>query len=162
MGYWDNKDINSASGSRGGLYLAANANFVVEVQRCQMIKKRNGDNCFIAELKVLQTDCEDEKMKPGSLPAFFVNMDGDWPDLSLGNVADFMRAGLACMAEMVGEDHDDIEDIEVSPDVADSITEEDNLLAGTIMGVYTFTKEGKTFTNHRWSIPDNLNDFVTD
>lgn len=160
MGYWKNREekLGDARGTQGGLYFVP-GNYIAQIQRCKMIETRDKDEAFIAEFKVLETDVEDVSLKPGAQPSYFVNMDGKFPALSLGNVADLMRAGLASLAEQHGEEHEPQDEIEITDDIADAITEEDNLLAGVFLKVYAFnkpTKEGKPFTRIKWSVPENL------
>jgi hypothetical protein len=164
MGYWTNRKekINDARGTQGGLYFVP-GNYIAQIQRCKMIETRDKDEAFVCEFKVIETDVEDKNLKPGSQPSYFVNMDGKFPDLSLGNVADIMRAGLASLAEQHGEEHEPQDEIEITDEIADAITEEQNLLAGVFLQVYAFnkpTRENKPFTRIKWSVPENLKELV--
>ena len=148
---WDK--IQEARGTKGGLYFKP-GNYLAKVQRCMMIKTRQGHEAFVAEFEVIETDVEDVNLRPGAKPSYFIDMDSEFPELSLGNVADFMRAGLDSLAKQ----HD--EEVPVlTPVVAKAITEEDNLLAGVFIDVYAFnkpTRKGKDFTRINWSTPQDV------
>lgn len=160
MSFWnklqdDKVDINEAKGTEGGLYLIP-GNYKVEVQRCKMIKTRERHDAFVAEMKVLWTDVESQSLKPGSMPSYFVDMDGKFPELALGNVADFARVGLASLAAKYGKDVPPLEEIPLDTDTMNKITQAKNLLAGTILEVNAFnkpTREGKDFTRLKWKVP---------
>lgn len=149
--------IKGARGSRGGLYLGP-GNYVVQVLRCQMRESFKGKNCFIAELLIVESDVEE--LAKGAEPSFVINLDSDYPDLALGNVADFMRAGLASLADQHDETRpDDLEEVEVDEEVADTITGEDNLLAGVYLTAKAWnhkTREGNDFTRIKWGVPDDV------
>lgn len=159
MGVFSN--IKDAKGSRGGLYIQP-GNYVVQILRCQMRKNYAKKNCFIAELLVIKSDNED--LKAGSEPSFVINLDSDYPDLALGDVADFMRAGLASLADMHEEPRpDDLDEVEVDEEVADTIAGEDNLLAGTYLTAKAhnrITREGNDFTRIKWGVPEDLKDLA--
>ncbi len=159
MGFWDNKNINDASSTKGGLYFEP-GNYLVQVQCCKMIVTRNKDNMFVAECIIIKSDSDNKSLQPGAEPAYAVNMDGRFPDLSMGNVADFMRAGLASMAEQVGEEHEEVDKIEIDDDTANSITdEEENLLSGVFLEVKAWnkpTREGNDFTRVNFRVPGNV------
>lgn len=155
MGFWDqlkDKDINEAKSTEGGLYFSP-GNYIAQIQRCKMIVTRDKKNAFIAEFKIISTDVDDPNLKPGSEPAYYVDMDGKYPELSLGNVADFVRAGLASLAVQHGEEHPPIAQIELTKKVANSVTGADNILAGVYLDINAYHKTGKTFTHFKWRVP---------
>ncbi len=162
-------DIGGKKAAGGGVYLLP-GNYRVEVTRCFTDKAREGYDFFCAELKILASDSTDAKMKPGSGASYFVKRDLRWPDLFLGNVADFMRAGLAAYAlqtegvvlplDETGLDGDKA----AAAATADEVTD-NGILNGTILDVHVFEKEKKTkstdgkgdsFTHHRFSVPLDL------
>jgi hypothetical protein len=159
MGFWDkvsDEEINNAEGSKGGEYLLP-GNYVVQIQRCKEFTTREKDEAFIAELLVIESD--NEKMPPGKKPALFIKELPKYPELYLGNVADFIRAGLASMAEQHGEECPETEEIQLTKELGLSVTGTDNLLAGVYLTAYAFnkpTREGKDFTRINWSTPPNL------
>jgi hypothetical protein len=162
MGYWDKKDIGKAKGTEGGLYFKP-GKYLAQIQRCKMIETQKKHEAFVAEFKIIETDVEDPNLQAGAEPSYFVDMDGEYPDLSLGNVADIMRAGLASLAEQHGEEHPVPDQIELSDEIANAITEEDNLLAGVYLDVYAFnkpTRAGNDFTRFKWRIPENLKEIL--
>ncbi len=153
--------IKDARGSRGGLYIKP-GNYVVKVMRCRMVDSFKGHTNFIAELQVVESDVED--LDVGSEPSFVINMEGEYKDLALGNVADFMRAGLGSLADRHGESRPaDLDEVDVDEEVADTVTGEDNLLAGVFLTAKAWnheTRKGKDFTRIKWGVPDNLKELV--
>jgi hypothetical protein len=148
------KDIKGARGTKGGLYFVP-GNYLVLINRCKLGETRKGIDFFVAETKVVWSDVEERK--PGSEPSYMVTMD---KDPALGNVADFMRAGLACKAvQQLGatiEDIGEIDEIELSEEEAEEIVGEANPLAGVVMALNAFNKPtaaGKDFTRVKWAIP---------
>ncbi len=79
-------------------------------------------------------------------------------------VADFLRAGLASLADQLGEERpDDIDDIELDEEIADSIVGEENILSGVFLSAKAFdkpTQKGGIFTRIKWGVPENLKEFV--
>lgn len=163
MGFWNkvtDEEVNNASTSGGGLYLLP-GNYIVQILRCKEFTTRAKDEAFIAELLVIESD--NEKMPAGSKPSFFVKQLPEYPDLALGNVADFIRAGLQSLATQHGEDCPDIDDIELTVETGESVTGSDNLLAGVYLAAYAFnkkTKKDNDFTRIEWSVPDNLDEIL--
>lgn len=161
MSFWDqfeDEEIDSVKGTEGGLYLKP-GNFLLQVQRCKMIETRDGNDAFVAELKVIETDIEDKDLQPGAEPSLYVNLSGKFPKLALGNVNDFVRAGLGSLAQQHGEDHPPLEEITLNKDIMKKITGAKNLLAGVYLDCNAFnkpTREGRDFTRMKWKVPDNV------
>lgn len=153
--------IKEARGSRGGLYIQP-GNYIVKVMRCRLVDSFKGNTNFVAELIVVETD--NESLSVGSEPSFVINMDGDYKDLSLGNVADFMRAGLASLADQMDEQRpDDLDEVEIDEEVADTVAGEDNLLAGVHLTAKAWnheTRKGTDFTRIKWGVPDNVKELA--
>jgi len=152
------KGIRESKGTEGGIYFKP-GNYVVKVERCKEGKKRNGTPFFVAECLILKTDVkDDDQMLPGRHAAFFVQF-ADYPELSLGNVGDFMTVGMQSWFlqhnETVPEGFFGTGDTpRVDEVTADEIVSEENTLSGTIMSLEAYnkpTKENKPFTRHRWS-----------
>lgn len=143
--FWDNIEDNS--GTEGGEYFTP-GNYFVKVIRCKEINTENGTHAFVAECEVLESDNDETKV--GSHPSLFVNMNHKWPKLAKGNIADFMRAGLASAAEAMGE-----EAPELNKQMAMLIKGEENILAGTFLAVRGWNKKTKEkkedFTMLEWT-----------
>ncbi len=161
LGYWDRvkgNALNEARGTQGGLYFKP-GNYLVQVQYCKMIKTQQQHEAFVAEFKIVATDQNDPNLQVGAEPSYFVDMDGKYPDLALGNVADFIRAGLVAASHQAGDEAvPSVDDIELTTDIGKAVTGEENLLAGTFLHAYAFnkpTREGKDFTRFRWRIPES-------
>jgi hypothetical protein len=76
----------------------------------------------------------------------------EYPDLSLGNVADFMN--IAMQSYFVQNEMAPPEGFEVDEEIANEIAGEENILAGTMVAVEAFnkkTKAGNDFTRYKWS-----------
>jgi hypothetical protein len=161
MAFWDKvtkEQLKDARGTQGGLFFRP-GNYLVQIQRCKMVETRQKHEAFVAETKVLETDTQDPNLQAGSEPAYFVDLDGKFPELAEGNMADFLRAALASFAHQNGEEHPPVDEITLTPEIGKAVTGEDNLLAGTYLQVHAYnkvTKEGKDFTKFRWRIPENL------
>lgn len=162
MGFWDkvkDKDVNDASGTKGGLYISP-GNFIFQVQRCKMIETRDKHDAFVGELLTIESDSE--KLVAGDRPSYFMDMD-KFPELAMGNVADFIRAGLASLAAQHDEECPDMEDIELDAATGKAVTGSDNILAGVYLQCYAFnkpTKTGNNFTRTIWSVPENLDELL--
>ena len=143
--FWDNIEDNE--GTDGGEYFTE-GNFFVKVIRCKEIDTEQGAHAFVAECEVLESDSETTKV--GAHPSLYVDMNSKYPKLAKGNIADFMRAGLASAGEAMGE-----EPPALDKDMALAIKGEDNILAGTFLAVRCWikiTKEKKVpFTMHEWT-----------
>jgi len=164
MGVFSN--INKAGGSGGGLYIVP-GKYIFFIKRCKMIQGDfSKDRYFIAELEVISATktAENAPNHVGSEPDYMVNLDGKFPDLAMDNIADFMRVGMAGLADMSGEDRpEDPFTLDIDEETADSICEEDNLLAGTFIECNAFnkpTRDKKDFTRTKWSVPKNLDELV--
>lgn len=158
MGLWDkvkDEDINNARSTKGGAYFKP-GNYVVRVLRCKELETRAKDEVFIAECEILDTD--NDECPVGYRPALYIEKNPAYPTLWLGNVADFIRAGMASLAVAQGEEPPPAEKIELTKAVGEAVTGEENLLAGVILMVYAFNKETKEkkkpFTRFEWTVPD--------
>jgi len=145
--------LRKAHSTEGGLYISPGT-YLLEIQRCKMIETLAQEKAFIAEFKVIESD--NPVLQAGAEPSYFVNMEGKYPDLSLGNVTDFMRAGLAAAALEEGVEAPPAAETVIDPEIATSITGESNVLAGVKIECYAFnkpTKAGKDFTRFKWRVP---------
>jgi hypothetical protein len=147
-------DIKGKTGTEGGNYFVP-GNFVVRIEKCKQGETRSNKPFFAAECRILESDAEE--LKVGSSASFFVLFD-EFPELSLGNVADFMNAAMA--SYFVQNKMDPPEDFEVDEEIAEEISGEENILAGTLISVEAFNKKtraNKDFTRYKWTpITDEL------
>lgn len=158
MGLWDgisNKDMNEARSTKGGVYFKP-GNYVVRVHRCKELVTRAKDEAFIAECEVLDSD--NPECAVGQRPALYIEKNSAYPTLWLGNVMDFVRAAMASMAVQNGDEAPPPESIELTKEVAEAVTGEDNLLAGSILMVHAYNTKtkgkGADFTRFEWTVPD--------
>jgi hypothetical protein len=145
-------DIKGKTGSSGGQYLSEGL-YVVQVERCKqdVSKKQDHKPYFAAELKVLESN--NEEIKVGTSRSFVVKFKGEYPELDLGNVADFMNAAMKSWFVQQGMPVPD--GFEVDEETAEDICGEENVLAGTILPVEVQnikTKKQNDFSKHKWGL----------
>ena len=145
-------DIKGKRGTQGGVYFEPGL-YLVEVNRVKLGKTRKGEDFFVVETKLLESD--NENRPEGSSCSWMVMFKHD---AALGNIADFCRAGLyACAVQNEadpGVKH--FEEIEIEDDDAEEICSEENPLAGTVLKVEAVnvkTRAGKDFTKVTWAPP---------
>jgi hypothetical protein len=108
--------------------------YQVEILKVKEIKSRKGDEMVVVEQKVLRT----------SNPAHPVGSQVDYCynfrfDSTEREVKAFFMVAAECNSE------------ELTPAALDALTGPDQPLAGTVLDVTYYNKEGKTFTNAKWS-----------
>lgn len=151
-------DIGTAKGTEGGVYFLPGI-FRAQIQRCKQTETRKGKPFFVAEFKILQSNNPGRAV--GSSVSFMVTFDlGDKEMFRLqqGNVADFMRVGLAAYAKQKEGVTIKPEEVPLDEATADKISNQENMLVGTIVDVEAFnkpTKAGTDFTHHRWKVPED-------
>jgi len=139
-------NIKNARGTRGGIYFKPGL-YDVTISRVRTGKTRAGDDFFVVEANVDTSTCEEI---PAGASCSWMGLLKH--DSTLGNIADFCRAGLFEYAKQNGKDpgvksFDDIELDEAT--VENAIAGDDNILAGIKMKVEAYsiqTKAGKDFT----------------
>lgn len=145
------KGIGSKTGTKGGNYFGPGS-YLVQIDRCTAGEGSFSKKKFVAaECTVLETDVEG--LKVGTPKNFLVMVD-KFPELALGNIADFFRAGLAAKATALGHPTRP-EEIDLTDEDADDICGEENILAGVRLKLFAYVKEtrtGKPFTVHQWSV----------
>lgn len=154
MSLFGGKDMNSQSASGGGSYFKEGV-FLVQLKKSFGKKGFKGET-FIAELKVLESD--NEKIKVGTTRSFVQKLSPhEYPEMAYGNVADFMRHGLASWMDAAGMDRPkSVDDIDLPDDVADAICSEDNPIQDIVLVLECttiVTKKGNDFTKHKWAVP---------
>lgn len=146
------KGIREAKGTEGGNYFKP-GNYVVMIERCKEGETRHAIPFFVAECRILKVDIDDPNLVVGRVAAFFVKFD-EYPELSLGNVGDFMTAGMKSWFLQHNEPvPEGFFGPGVSEETADAIVSEENILAGTVLAVEAYnkdTKSGNPFTRFRW------------
>ena len=142
--------IAGAKGTEGGSYFVPGL-YTVKIERCKVGETRANKPFFAAECEILKSN--NEELKVGASANFFVLFD-EYPELSLGNVADFMRVGM--QSYFIQNDVDMPAGFEIDEEVADEIAGEENLLAGVILDVEAYnkkTKQNTDFTRFKWKVP---------
>ena len=146
--------------TQGGNYIRP-GNYLWQVARVKQQESQVGSRTFfIGELTVIESEATDEEVKPNAVGedvSFVVEVPGDYPDLSLGNIKAFLGAAFGAQAALQGDDGPS--DDEIDEALTDHAVSEDNPLAGIFVGGKAFhkkTKKGTNFTRINWSVPDNV------
>jgi len=143
--------IKGAKGTQTGKYFEPGL-YRVKIERCKADQARDGSDFFVAECRILTST--NEKCPVGSSAAFYVGFK-KWPDLAMGNVADFMNDAFR---SYLLQNNIDMAFEGIDEELANEISGENQLLTNTVIDVEAFQKATKTtgnlFTHHRWSMVD--------
>lgn len=151
--------IKNAKGTEGGSYFVPGM-YTVRVEKCKEGETRANKPFFAAECRILASN--NEEMKVDSTASFFILFD-EYPELSLGNVADFMNAAM--QSYFIQNKMEIPEGFVVDEEIANEISGEENILAGTIVDVEAYNKKTKSntdFTRFKWTpiTKEKLQQFV--
>ncbi len=151
--------IKGAKGTEGGSYFVPGM-YTVRIEKCKEGETRANKPFFAAECRILSTNCEE--LKVGATASFFILFD-EYPELSLGNVADFMNAAMR--SYFVQNNMEIPEGFVVDEEIANEISGEENILAGVVVDVEAYnkkTKSGTDFTRYKWTpiTAEKLRQFV--
>jgi hypothetical protein len=153
MGIFSN--IDSAKGSEKSNYFLPGV-YTAEIQRCKQGRTRKGVDFFVAEFKLLESS--NPERAAGSSVSYMVMLpagDDEKMRLGLGNVADFMRAGLAAFAAQTEGVTMEPSTVPLDEETAEKVTGEENMLAGVVIKAEAFnapTKAGTDFTRLKWFV----------
>jgi hypothetical protein len=129
--------IAGAEASEGGVYPLPGAYPILYVDTLKMIRSRKGDDVFIAEFEIIQSDVEDRPV--GTRMSWAVNFRHD---ASPGNVKAFLAAVMAVQAT------------EVDGEGAQYACSDKNPCHGRLVRLsasQTKTRTGNDFTLCKWS-----------
>jgi hypothetical protein len=151
-------EIKGKTGSNTGRY-AKPGQYVARIDRVfvKTSQKGNGKIYVIVEWTALWSNVEG--ITAGMKRSWAVHMNGEWPDLALGNVADFIFAAYSSMCEAVGAPAPERDDVVNDENVETNVTGEANELGGAVLAlecVQIETKKNTEFTRHDWSVPADL------
>ncbi len=153
MGIFDGSNkVKTAKGTEGGIYFLPGT-YLVEIVRCKEGLNQHQKKFFVAECKILESDNPERKV--GTPCSFMVTFD-KFPDLSMGNVADFLRAALSSKLAAMGIDVP-FEKVTLDDNIGNDCVGEKNELVGVKLRTFAFnkpTKEGTDFTRHKWYLPN--------
>jgi hypothetical protein len=162
MGLFAGKDINKYRSSKGGNYLGP-GRYVGRLLSAKGIlygQPTPTKEAFVAEFEILEVIGENSTQVVGEQTSHFVKLsDTDFPDTAYGNVADCMRAMVACADAAEGNAPDSIDSVDIDDETAEVITSKDQPMAGTIMGISAVqikTKKGHDFTKISYFVPENV------
>lgn len=135
--------INQAQVSAGGVYFLPGS-YVTEILRVFVMKNWKGDEFFIAECKILDSDNSERPV--GSKASMVVNMDNV---SAMGNIKAFLAA-----ASGIDPKNSVRVNAEITEEIAEIAVAEGNPFAGTVLELdarIVKTREGGDFTKHFWS-----------
>ena len=141
MSVFDDKDFDeaaNANGSLGGGYFAVGT-FAVMVNRCAEGTSRKNGPFTVVETTVIESDTPDQKPKSKPSAQFMKKWDG-WANLMKDfgvGAAQAMGASAADAKQVAGKD-------------LKELFGEGQPMAGRLIGVTTYKKSGKDFTNYTW------------
>lgn len=149
--------IKGKRASQGGNYIKP-GNHKLKIKQLKLTDSQVKQNkvYFIAENVVIESDVH----KPGEEVSMVVDMTGDYPDMSLGQVNDFLYKAACSMAAEQGDELPE-EDV-VDEDFAKEAVGEDNPFMGVVLDCYGFEKQNKdksgVYTRYKWSVPEEFLD----
>ncbi len=136
--------IGEAEVGGGGVYFLAGI-YKVELVKVFAKKSRKGDDLFIVETKILESDNEERAV--GSSCSWVVSLKHD---AALGNIKGFIAA-----ANGIDPGDKDQVNAEVNEDAVEMACSSDNPLEGTVLPLecnQIKTRAGGDFTLHIWSV----------
>lgn len=152
MGIFSN--LGKTASTQGGNYIQPGI-YKWEIQRVKMQEARK--TFFVAELRVLESTRTDEEVTPnavGSEVSFLVEVPGEYPEMSLGNVKAFLYPAFCVLADSQGAARPAEADIgEREAEYAMGV---ENPLAGLVIAGEAFhkkTKKGNLFTRVKYKVP---------
>lgn len=150
--------------TQGGNYIRP-GNYLHRINRCKEQKNDDTNKThFIAELTVMESKQTDDDVKPNAVGedvSVVIEVPGEWPKLSFGNIKALLKAGFGSVAEANGDEGPT--DDEIDEEMTDHAVSEENPLAGVFVRAKAFnkpTKKGNDFTRVNWSVPGNLEELA--
>lgn len=165
MGMFSEMNLNNYRSSKGGNYFKP-GRFLGRLLVAKGIESRDGNTAFVAEFEILESN-NPENHPVGDRPSYYVAISkAKFPETAKGNIADCMRAMIACRELCEGGDAPTIDEVDISNELAEAITdEEDQPMAGTIMGIQATeitTRAGNPFTKVQFFVPDNAAEYFVE
>jgi hypothetical protein len=148
-------NIKEAKRSEGGPYLGTGVH-KLEINRVKKGKNWRKKNFFVVECKVLESTNEEEHAV-GSSVDWYINMDGEYPDLSLGEVKHFLQVAIFASYALQDELYEGAEApdaVPITEEVAEEACGEEQPFAGLILQAEGSRKEGKKYVKVNWSPAD--------
>ncbi len=158
--FGDGKEVEEASGSKGGDYFKP-GNFIVELDKIKVDKTWDGTHYFVADLVVVKSSIPDV-IKVGDRKAFYTQKHPKYPSMFMADVKHFLQATQACYLLQNNMEKDVPKDIHckntgitINKDVIGWAVGEDQPMRGTEMRLYVFEKPKKhtpteMFTHHNF------------
>jgi hypothetical protein len=137
--------VNEAVPGAGGVYFLAGL-YKVAVKKVFTMRSRKGDDLFIGEFKILESDCKDRKV--GTSASWIVNFRHD---AAMGNIRGFIAACNGI--DPTNEDRLG----EIDKEVCEYAVSDDNPLEGIevlLEATNIETRAGTPFTLHNWTPVD--------
>ena len=146
--------LKEAASTQGGNYIQP-GNYLLKILRVKMQSSQVGNRqFFVAELRVLEARKTDPGHEPNGVdtePSWLVELPGQYPSLSLGNIKAFLHAAFSALAKRDGVDPPDEDDIDEG--IAEMAVSSENPLVGVEIVAKAFHKkkrDGSLFTRVKW------------
>jgi hypothetical protein len=115
-------------------------------------------NSTIVEYEIVESN--NDKVKVGAEHSWVQNIDKNpkGKKVKLGNISDFVRAGMQSMKAAEGK-YVDLEDIEFDDDDVEQVFGEENPFEGVVMDLRVVEiklESGQPFHKHAWAAPSDL------
>lgn len=153
MGLFSN--IKDAKKSEAGTYLSTG------VHKLKVNRVKSGTNWrkkkfFVVECEVLESSNEEDH-PIGSTADWYVNLDSEYPDISLADVKHFLQVAVFVSYADQGELYEDAEEpdeVTITEEVAEEACGEEQPFIGLILKAEGSRKEGKKFVKVGWAPVD--------
>lgn len=152
MGLFSN--IKEASRSDAGTYLGTGLH-KLKVNRVKKGKNWRKKNFFVVECEVIESSNEDHPA--GSTADWYVNLDSEYPDLSLADVKHFLQVAIFATYAAQDEQYEDAEEpdgVVITEEVAEEACGEEQPFIGLILKAEGSRKEGKKHVKVGWAPVD--------
>lgn len=153
------KDIKEAKTPSGSGQVFLPGKFLLKLGACKLIESsvKRASTFFIAEFEVVESD--NEKRKPGSSMSWVIDLTGGkYPDLSLGNVKNFLHVAYSSFMLQAGEEPPAEEDIDEK--MSNDAVSEENPLCGVFVSAEAWNKQTRDkeseYTRVKWDVPENV------
>lgn len=150
-------DIKGAQRGKGGTYLS-NGVHLLKVNAVKSGKNWKKKRFFVVECEVLESSNTEEHPK-GSSADWYVNLDGEYPDSSLGDVKHFLQTAIFSMYANSGAQYEGAktpDDVTIEEKDAEDACGEDQPFAGLTLKAEGTRKPGKKFVKVSWAHPEEV------
>ena len=148
--------IGSARSRSGGGSWFVPGRFRVRIERVTSRETRNGEDMVAVEAEILSSTADELPVGARASQVFVLSANKEKRDMTLTDLAEFMKVGLTALAINNGAANTTPETVIFNDDIAEEVCGLDNLLAGIVLDVVAFnklTRAGGDFTRVTWELP---------